>query len=408
MAVTNTAGEIKRHPLYDALEATRGRGLEPIAKTIAAEVLSSGIRGAYLSGAYLSFRWSLYWNYEDGAFTRHPRFGKTIWLADFNTDRCGAAAIKARNAGDVDAMALAIAKSAKTKVNRNKQKLIQLHIGEERNDSLSAFEVVNGYVMPEWLLSNFDLAFFGTVVTQVLDRAIEHVSGIPQERKSGDFFDHPFFDDYVRAYETRVLDAEWGRGDSSMWNFRQLRYQAHKHGIDEVVRLVAGEGLADVSYRSLATATERLEVLNQLLDLDEFQSEEPIELTRLVENITLDRYDLYTEVGLNAASKALARHTYLNCSKVATLTAKRLMRSGYKPLFVGAELTCRPLDIGQAVAAIEMQAYLDETARKEFLEVFESGAIRDKLLKLPVLRLTEDGIGFLEAALITRSGVVVP
>lgn len=400
MAVTNTAGEIKRHPLYDALEATRGRGLEPIAKAIAAEVLSSGIRGAYLS-----FRWSLYWNYEDGAFTRHPRFGKTIWLADFNTDRCGAAAIKARNAGDVDAMTLAIAKSAKAKVSRNKQKLIQLHIGEERNDSLSAFEVVNGYVMPEWLLSNFDLAFCGTVVTQVLDRAIEHVSGIPQERKSGDYFDHPFFDDYVRAYETRVLDAEWGRGDSSMWNFRQLRYQAHKHGIDEVVRLVAGEGLADVSYRSLATATERLEVLNELLDLDEFQSEEPIELTRLVENIILDRYDLYTEVGLNTASKALARQTYLNCSKMVTLTAKRLMRSGYKPLFVGSELTCRPLDIDQAVAAIEMQAYLDETARKEFLEIFESGAIRDKLLKLPVLRLTEDGIGFLEASLIPKSGV---
>ena len=400
MAVTNTAGEIKRHPLYDALEATRGRGLEPIAKTIAAEVLSSGIRGAYLS-----FRWSLYWNYEDGVFTRHTRFGKTIWLADFNTDRCGAAAIKARNAGDVDAMALAIAKSAKTKVSRNKQKLIQLHIGEERNDSLRVFEVVHGYVMPEWLLRNFDLAFFGTVVTQVLDRAIEHVSGIPQERKSGDFFDHPLFDDYVRVYETGVLDAEWARGDSSMWNFRQLRYQAHKHGIDEVIRLVAGEGLAEVSYRSLATATERLEVLNQLLNLDEFQSEEPIELTRLVENIVLDRYDLYTEVGLNTASKALARHTYLNCSKVAMLTAKRLMRSGYKPLFVGAELTCRPLDIDQAVAAIEMQAYLDETARKEFLEIFESGAIRDKLLKLPVLRLTEDGIDFLEASLIPKSGV---
>ena len=400
MAVTNTAGEIKRHPLYDALEATRGRGLEPIAKAIAAEVLSSGIRGAYLS-----FRWSLYWNYEDGAFTRHPRFGKTIWLADFNTDRCGAAAIKARNAGDVDAMALAIAKSAKAKVSRNKQKLIQLHIGEERNDSLSAFEVVNGYVMPEWLLSNFDLAFFGTVVTQVLDRAIEHVSGIPQERKSADFYDHPFFDDYVRAYETGVLDAEWARRDSSTWNFRQLRYQAHKHGIDEVVRLVAGEGLADVFYRSLATATERLEALNQLLDLDEFQSEEPIELTRLVENIIFDRYDLYTEVGMNTASKSLARHTYLNCSKVATLKAKRLMRSGYKPLFVGSELTRRPLDIDQAVAAIEMQAYLDETARKEFLEIFESGAIRDKLLKLPVLRLTEDGIGFLEASLIPKSGV---
>ena len=400
MAVTNTAGETKRHPLYDALEATRGGGLEPIAKTIAAEVLSSGIRGAYLS-----FRWSLYWNYEDGVFTRHPRFGKTIWLADFNTDRCGAAAIKARNAGDVDAMALAIAKSAKAKVSRNKQKLIQLHIGEER---ISALEVVHGYVMPEWLLSNFDLAFFGKVVTQVLDRAIEHVSGIPQERQSSDFFDHPFFDDYVRAYETRVLDAEWVRGDSSMWNFRQLRYQAHKHGIDEVVRLVAREGLADVSYRSLATATERLEVLNELLDLDEFQSEEPIELTRLVENIILDRYDLYTEVGLNTASKALARHTYLNCSKMAILTAKRLMRSGYKPLFVGAELTCRPLDIDQAVAAIEMQAYLDETARKEFLEIFESGPIRYKLLKLPVLRLTEDGIGFLESSLIPRSGVVTP
>ena len=400
MAVTNTAGEIKRHPLYDALEATRGRGLDPIGKAIAGEVLSSGIRGAYLS-----FRWSLYWNYEDGAFTRHPRFGKTIWLADFNTDRCGAAAIKARNAGDVDAMALAIAKSAKAKVSRNKQKLIQLHIGEERNDSLSTFEVVHGYVMPEWLLSNFDLAFFGSVVTQVLDRAIENVSGIPQVRMGGDFFDHPFFDDYVRAYETRVLDAEWGRRDSSMWNFRQLRYQAHKHGIDEVIRLVAGEGLADVSYRSLATATERLEVLNKLLDLDEFQSEEPIELTRLVENIILDRYDLYTEVGLNAASKALARQTYLNCSKMATQTAKRLMRSGYKPLFVGAELTCRPLDIDQAVAAIEMQAYLDETARKEFLEIFESGAIRDKLLKLPVLRLTEDGIDFLDASLIPKSGV---
>ena len=121
--------------------------------------------------------------------------------------------------------------------------------------------------------------------------------------------------------------------------------------------------------------------------------------------LTLDRYDLYTEVGLNTASKSLARHTYLNCSKVATLTAKRLMRSGYKPLFVGAELTCRLLDIDQAVAAIEIQAYLDETARKEFLEIFESGAIRDKLLKLPVLRLTEDGIDFLEASLIPKSGV---
>ena len=189
-----------------------------------------------------------------------------------------------------------------------------------------------------------------------------------------------------------------------MWGFRQLRYQAHKHGIDEVVRLVASEGLADVSYRSLATA-ERLEALNELLELDEFQSEEPIELTRLVENIIFDRYDLYTEVGLNTASKSLSRHTYLNCSKVATLTAKRLMRSGYKPLFVGSELTRRTLDIDQAVAAIEMQAYLDETARKEFLEIFESGVIRDKLLKLPVLRLTEDGIGFLEASLIPKSGV---
>ena len=401
MAVTNTAGEIKRHPLYDALEATRGRGLEPIAKAIAAEVLSSGIRGAYLS-----FRWSLYWNYEDGAFTRHPRFGKTIWLADFNTDRCGAAAIKARNAGDVDAMALAIAKSAKTKVSRNKQKLIQLHIGEERNDSLSAFEVVNGYVMPEWLLTNFDLAFFGTVVTQVLDRAIEHVSGIPQERKSGDFFDHPFFDDYVRAYEAGVLDAEWGRQDSSMWNFRKLRYQAHKHGIDEVVRLVAGEGLAAVSQRGLSTAMERLEALNQLLDLDEFKSKgTPIELTRLVEDIIFGRTDLHLETGLHIAASGLARHTYLNCSKVSCQLAKRLMRVGYKPIFVGSELSCRPLDIDQAVAAIEMQAYLDETARKEFLEIFESGTIRDKLLKLPVLRLTEDGIGFLEASLIHKSGV---
>ena len=404
MAVTNTAGEIKRHPLYDALEATRGRGLEPIAKAIAAEVLSSGIRGAYLS-----FRWSLYWNYEDGAFTRHPRFGKTIWLADFNTDRCGAAAIKARNAGDVDAMALAIAKSAKAKVSRNKQKLIQLHIGEERNDSLSAFEVVHGYVMPEWLLSNFDLAFFGTVVTQVLDRAIEHVSGIPQERLSGDFFDHPFFDDYVRAYETGVLDAEWGRQDSSMWNFRKLRYQAHKHGIDEVVRLVAGEGLADVVYRSLATATERLEMLNQLLDLDEFKSKgTPIEVTRLVEDIIFGRTDLHLEPELHIAASGLARHTYLNCSKVSCQLAKRLIRVGYKPIFVGSELSCRPLDINQAIAAIEMQAYLDDTARDEFLELFESGSIRDKLLKLPVLRLTEDGIGFLESSMIPRSGAVAP
>lgn len=403
MAVTNTAGEIKRHPLYDALEATRGRGLEPIAKAIAAEVLSSGIRGAYLS-----FRWSLYWNYEDGAFTRHPRFGKTIWLADFNTDRCGAAAIKARNAGDVDDMALAIAKSAKSKISRNKLKLIQLHIGEERNNSLSAFEVTSGYVMPEWLLTNFDLAFFGKVVTQVLDRAIEHVSGIPQERLSSDFYDHPFFDDYVRAYEVGVLDAEWARRDSSTWNFRQLRYQAHKHGIDEVVRLVAGEGLADVSHRSLATATERLEILNELLDLDEFQSKEPIELTRLVENIILDRTDLHLETGLHIAASGLARHTYLNCSKVSCQLAKRLMRVGYKPIFVGSELSCRPLDINQAIAAIEMQAYLDETARDEFLEIFEPGAIRDKLLKLPVLRLTEDGIGFLESSLIPRSGVVAP
>ncbi len=398
MAVTNTAGEIKRHPLYDALEAIRGRGLEPIANTIAAEVLSSGIRGAYLS-----FRWSLYWNYEDGAFTRHPRFGKTIWLADFNTDRCGAAAIKSRNAGDVDAMALAIAKSTKTKVSRNKQKLIQLHIGEERNDLLSAFEVVNGYVMPEWLLSNFDLAFFGTVVTQVLDRAIEHVSGIPQERKNGDFFDHPFFDDYVRAYEVGVLDAEWARQDSSMWNFRKLRYQAHKHGVGEVVRLVAHEGLAAVSQRGLSTAMERLEALNQLLDLDEFKSKgTPIELTRLVEDIIFGRTDLHLETGLHIAASGLARHTYLNCSKVSCQLAKRLMRVGYKPIFVGSELSCRPLD--QAVAAIEMQAYLDETARKEFLEIFESGTIRDKLLKLPVLRLTEDGIGFLEASLIPKSG----
>ena len=39
MAVAQTAGEAKRHPLYDALEATRGGGLEPIAKAIAAEVL---------------------------------------------------------------------------------------------------------------------------------------------------------------------------------------------------------------------------------------------------------------------------------------------------------------------------------------------------------------------------------
>lgn len=404
MAVTNTAGEIERHPLYDALEATRGRGLEPIAKTIAAEVLSSGIRGAYLS-----FRWSLYWNYEDGAFTRHPRFGKTIWLADFNTDRCGAAAIKARNAGDVDAMALAIAKSAKAKVGRNKQKLIQLHIGEERNDSLSALEVVNGYVMPEWLLSNFDLAFFGNVVTQVLDRAIEHVSGIPQERKSGDFYDHPFFDDYVRAYEVGVLDAEWARQESSTWNFRKLRYQAHKHGVDEVVRLVAHEGLAAVSQRGLSTAMERLEELNQLLDLDEFKSKEtPIELTRLVEDIIFGRTDLHLETGLHIAASGLARHTYLNCSKVSCQLAKRLMRVGYKPIFVGSELSCRPLDIDQAIAAIEMQAYLDETARDEFLEIFESGSIRDKLLKLPILRLTEDGIGFLESSLIPRSGVVAP
>ena len=400
MAVLQTAGEAKRHPLYDALEAARGRGLESITKTIAAEVLSTGI-----PGGYLSFRWSLFWNYEDGAFTRHPRFGKTIWLSDFNTDSCGAAAIKARNAGDVDAMALAIAKSAKAKVGRNKQKLIQLHIGEERNDSLSALEVCFGHVMPEWLLSNFDLAFFGKVVTQVLDRAIEHVSGIPQERQSSDFFDHPFFDDYVRAYEVGVLDAEWARQDSSMWDFRKLRYQAHKHGVDDVVRLVAHEGLAAVSQRGLSVAMERLEVLNQLLDLDEFKSKgTPIELTRLVEDIIFGRYDLYTEVALNTASKSLARHTYLTCSKVATLTAKRLMRSGYKPLFVGSELTRRPLDIDQAVAAIEMQAYLDETARKEFLEIFESGAIRDKLLKLPVLRLTEDGIGFLESSLIPKSG----
>ena len=404
MAVTNTAGEIKRHPLYDALEATRGRGLEPIAKAIAAEVLSSGIRGAYLS-----FRWSLYWNYEDGAFTRHPRFGKTIWLADFNTDRCGAAAIKARNAGDVDAMALAIAKSAKAKVSRNKQKLIQLHIGEERNDSLSAFEVVHGYVMPEWLLSNFDLAFFGTVVTQVLDRAIEHVSGIPQERLSGDFYDHPFFDDYVRAYEVGVLDAEWARQDSSMWNFRKLRYQAHKHGVDEVVRLVAHEGLASVSQRGLSTAMERLEALNQLLDLDEFKSKgTPIELTRLVEDIIFGRTDLHLEPELHIAASGLARHTYLNCSKVSCQLAKRLIRVGYKPIFVGSELSCRPLDINQAIAAIEMQAYLDDTARDEFLELFESGSIRDKLLKLPVLRLTEDGIGFLESSMIPRSGAVAP
>lgn len=404
MAVTNTAGEIKRHPLYDALEATRGRDLEPIAKAIAAEVLSSGIRGAYLS-----FRWSLYWNYEDGAFTRHPRFGKTIWLADFNTDRCGAAAIKARNAGDADAMALAIAKSAKAKVSRNKQKLIQLHIGEERNDSLSAFGVVNGYVMPEWLLTNFDLAFVGTVVTQVLDRAIEHVSGIPQERKVGDFFDHPFFDDYVRAYEVGVLDAEWARQDSSMWNFRKLRYQAHKHGVDEVVRLVAHEGLAAVSRRGLSTAMERLEELNQLLDLDEFKSKgTPIELTRLVEDIIFGRTDLHLETGLHIAASGLARHTYLNCSKVSCQLAKRLIRVGYKPIFVGSELSCRPLDINQAIAAIEMQAYLDDTARDEFLELFESGSIRDKLLKLPVLRLTEDGIGFLESSLIPRSGAVAP
>lgn len=404
MAVTNTAGEIKRHPLYDALEATRGRGLEPIANTIAAEVLSSSIRGAYLS-----FWWSLYWNYEDGAFTRHPRFGKTIWLADFNTDRCGAAAIKARNAGDVDAMALAIAKSAKAKVSRNKQKLIQLHIGEERNDSLSAFEVVHGYVMPEWLLSNFDLAFFGTVVTQVLDRAIEHVSGIPQERLSGDFYDHPFFDDYVRAYEVGVLDAEWARQDSSMWNFRKLRYQAHKHGVDEVVRLVAHEGLASVSQRGLSTAMERLEALNQLLDLDEFKSKgTPIELTRLVEDIIFGRTDLHLEPELHIAASGLARHTYLNCSKVSCQLAKRLIRVGYKPIFVGSELSCRPLDINQAIAAIEMQAYLDDTARDEFLELFESGSIRDKLLKLPVLRLTEDGIGFLESSMIPRSGAVAP
>lgn len=404
MAVTNTAGEIKRHPLYDALEATRGRGLEPIAKAIAAEVLSSGIRGAYLS-----FRWSLYWNYEDGAFTRHPHFGKTIWLADFNTDRCGAAAIKARNAGDVDAMALAIAKSAKAKVSRNKQKLIQLHIGEERNDSLSAFEVTSGHVMPEWLLSNFDLAFFGKVVTQVLDRAIENVSSIPQERLSSDFYDHPFFDDYVRAYEVGVLDAEWARQNSSMWNFRKLRYQAHKHGVDEVVRLVAHEGLAAVSQRGLSTAMVRLEELNQLLDLDEFKSKgTPIELTRLVEDIIFGRTDLHLETGLHIAASGLARHTYLNCSKVSCQLAKRLIRVGYKPIFVGSELSCRPLDINQAIAAIEMQAYLDDTARDEFLELFESGSIRDKLLKLPVLRLTEDGIGFLESSLIPRSGAVAP
>ena len=404
MAVTNTAGEIKRHPLYDALEAIRGGGLEPIAKTIAAEVLSSGIRGAYLS-----FRWSLYWNYEDGSFTRHPRFGKTIWLADFNTDRCGAAAIKARNAGDVDAMALAIAKSAKAKVGRNKQKLIQLHIGEERNDSPSTLEVCHGHVMPEWLLSNFDLAFFGKVVTQVLDRAIEHVSGIPQERQSSDFFDHPFIDDYVRAYETGVLDAEWARQDSSMWDFRKLRYQAHKHRVDEVVRLVANEGLAAVSRRGLSVAMERLEMLNMLLNLDEFKSEgTPIELTRLVEDIIFGRTDLHLETGLHIAASGLARHTYLNCSKVSHQLAKRLMRVGYKPIFVGSELSCRPLDINQAIAAIEMQAYLDETARDEFLETFEYGAIRDKLLKLPVLRLTEDGVGFLESSLIPRSGAVAP
>ena len=404
MAVAQTAGEIKRHPLYDALESTRGRGLEPIAKAIAAEVLSPGIRGAYLS-----FRWSLYWNYEDGDFTRHPRFGKTIWLADFNTDRCGAAAIKARNVGNIDAMGLAIAKSAKAKISRNKLKLIQLHIGEERNNSLSAFEVTSGYVMPEWLLTNFDLAFFGKVITQVLDRAIEHVSGIPQKRLSSDFYDHPFFDDYVRAYETGVLDAEWARQDSSMWNFRKLRYQAHKHGVDEVVRLVAHEGLAAVSQRGLSTAMVRLEELNQILDLDEFKSKgTPIALTRLVEDIIFGRTDLHLETGLHIAASGLARHTYLNCSKVSRQLAKRLMRVGYKPIFVGSELSCRPLDINQAIAAIEMQAYLDETARDEFLETFESGSIRDKLLKLPVLRLTKDGIGFLESSLIPRSGAVAP
>ena len=401
MAVAQTAGEAKRHPLYDAIEATRGGGLELLTKTIAAEVLSTGI-----TGGYLSFRWSLYWNYEEGCFTRNPRFGKTIWLADFNTDRCGAAAIKARNVGNIDAMGLAIAKSAKAKISSNKQKLIHLHIGEERNDSLSAFEVTSGHVMPEWLLANFDLAFFGKVITQVLDRAIEHVSGIPQKRLSSDFYDHPFFDDYVRAYEVGVLDAEWARQDSSMWNFRKLRYQAHKHGVDEVVRLVAHEGLSAVSQRGLSTAMERLEALNQLLDLDEFKSKgTSIELTRLVEDIIFGRTDLHLETGLHIAASGLARHTYLNCSKVSRQLAKRLMRVGYKPIFVGSELTCRTLDIDQAVAAIEMQAYLDETARKEFLEIFESGAIRDKLLKLPVLRLTEDGIGFLEASLIPKSGV---
>lgn len=404
MAVSQTAGEAKRHPLYDAIEATRGGGLELLAKTIAAEVLSTGI-----PGGYLSFMWSLYWNYEENRFTRHPRFGKTIWLADFYTDSCGASAIKARNAGDIDAMGLAIAKSAKVKVSRNKQKLIQLHIGEERNYSLSAFEVKRGYVMPEWLLSNFDLIFFGTVVTQVLDRAIEHVSGIPQERLSSDFYDHPFFDDYVRAYEVGVLDAEWARQDSSMWDFRKLRYQAHKHGVDEVVRLVAHEGLAAVSQRGLSVAMERLEVLNQLLDLDEFKSKgTPIELTRLVEDIVFGRTDLHLETGLHIAANALTRHTYLNCSKVSHQLAKRLMRVGYRPIFVGSELSCRPLNIDQAVAAIEMRAYLDKTARDEFLELFESGAIRDKLLKLPVLRLTEDGIGFLDSSLIPRSVAVAP
>lgn len=405
MAVAQTAGEAKRHPLYDALEATRGGGLELLTKTIAANVLSTGI-----PGSYLSFGWSLYWNYEEGCFKRNPSFGKTIWLASFNTDSCGgAAAIKARNAGDIDAMGLAIAKSAKAKISRNKLKLIQLHIGEERNNSLSAFEVTSGYVMPEWLLTNFDLAFFGEVSTQVLDRAIEHVSGIPQERLSSDFYDHPFFDDYVRAYETGVLDAEWARQDSSMWNLRKLRYQAHKHGVDEVVRLVAHEGLAAVSQRGLWTAMVRLEELNQILDLDEFKSKgTPIALTRLVEDIIFGRTDLHLETGLHIAASGLARHTYLNCSKVSCQLAKRLMRVGYKPIFVGSELSCRPLDINQAIAAIEMQAYLDETARDEFLETFESGSIRDKLLKLPVLRLTEDGIGFLESSLIPRSGAVAP
>ena len=66
------------------------------------------------------------------------------------------------------------------------------------------------------------------------------------------------------------------------------------------------------------------------------------------------------------------------------------------------------LRLDQAVAAVDVKAYLDETARDEFLELFESGPIRDKLLKLPVLRLTEDGIGFLESSLIPRSGVVTP